>query len=155
MKAITVRQPWAQAIATGAKTVENRTRLYAYRGPFAIHAGTGWSDRGAADDRIAQWHGQRQGFSIPCHPMPLEELFPTGVIVAVADLVDVHPDGGCCRPWGESSYVEAGGRDRRQITHMVLEGVMQLTEPVPARGWLGLWDVPAELAVAIARGVAA
>lgn len=140
MKALTVRQPWAQAIASGAKLVENRTALWTYRGPLAIHAGTGWSDRGAADDRVAAWHGDRLGIAVPCHPMPLEELFPTGVVVAVCRLVDVHPDGGCCRPWGESAYAEAGGRVRTVVTHLVLEDVERIEVPVPARGRVGLWE---------------
>jgi hypothetical protein len=38
MKAITVRQPWAELIASGAKRVENRTWRTRYRGPLLIHA---------------------------------------------------------------------------------------------------------------------
>ena len=40
MKVLSVRQPWAHAIVSGEKDVENRTRnvVGAWRGPIAIHA---------------------------------------------------------------------------------------------------------------------
>ncbi|MEU0468957.1 ASCH domain-containing protein [Amycolatopsis sp. NPDC006131] len=38
MKAITVRQPWAWAIAKGYKPIENRTWSTDHRGLIAIHA---------------------------------------------------------------------------------------------------------------------
>jgi hypothetical protein len=38
MKCITVREPWAELIASGSKTVENRTWRTHYRGPLLIHA---------------------------------------------------------------------------------------------------------------------
>jgi hypothetical protein len=39
MKALTIRQPWAWAILSGCKTVENRSYPTSYRGPLLIHAG--------------------------------------------------------------------------------------------------------------------
>jgi hypothetical protein len=45
MKALTVQQPWAWAIFHG-KDIENRTQLWTYRGPLAIHAGARWSELG-------------------------------------------------------------------------------------------------------------
>ena len=39
MKAITICQPYAELIASGAKRVENRTWATSYRGELAIHAG--------------------------------------------------------------------------------------------------------------------
>jgi ASCH domain-containing protein len=39
MKALTVRQPWAELIVSGCKDVENRSRRTFHRGPLAIHAG--------------------------------------------------------------------------------------------------------------------
>ena len=49
MKAITVRQPWAQLIVTGRKTIETRPRPTSYRGRVAIHAGK------VTDPRFTQW----------------------------------------------------------------------------------------------------
>lgn len=36
---LTVQAPWAQMIATGDKTIENRRWRTAYRGPLVIHSG--------------------------------------------------------------------------------------------------------------------
>ncbi len=38
MKAISLWQPWASAIANGVKTIETRSWSTNYRGPIAIHA---------------------------------------------------------------------------------------------------------------------
>ena len=42
VRAITIRQPWADAVATGAKLRENRGARFpaGYRGPILVHAGT-------------------------------------------------------------------------------------------------------------------
>lgn len=149
MRVITVRQPWAWAIASGAKTIENRTRGTTYRGLLAIHASKGWSDRGAASPLIRHLHGQRLGLNVDVTPMPLAELFPTGAVIALAQLVDSHPDTGCCRPWGESTYEEAGGRTRTALHHLVLDSICALAEPIPARGALGLWTPDEDLHLAI------
>jgi ASCH domain-containing protein len=38
MKIISIRQPWASLIVSGAKDVENRTWPTRYRGPVLVHA---------------------------------------------------------------------------------------------------------------------
>lgn len=145
LRAITVRQPWAWAIEIGAKLVENRSRLTPYRGPLAIHAGQQFSARGKYDRRVwAEVNRWREAHPDPMLPgsLPWER---TGVIVAVANLVDAHSDESCCRPWGESSYDEAVGGRRLAVAHLVLEDVRALPEPVPCRGMLGLWRPPPEV----------
>lgn len=137
LRAITVRQPWAWAIAHGGKTIENRSQPTRYRGPVLIHAGAGWSDRGERDPRVRDLLVTRAGTPAT-----------RSAVIAVAQLVDCHPDAGCCRPWGESEYTEAGGRTRTAIHHLVLEDVAPLAQPVPARGQLGLWRPSPEVAAA-------
>lgn len=135
-RGLTVRQPWAWCIAHGGKHVENRSRPVSHRGPLLIHAGKGWSQRGATDPRVtAAWGGRQPSWVV-------------GAVLAVADLVDVHPDGDCCRPWGESTYLNSDGRT---ITcwHYFLEDVRPLREPVPAIGRLGLWRPDPELVAAV------
>lgn len=142
MKALTVQQPWAWAIFNG-KRIENRTQLWSYRGPLAIHAGGRWSDRGERDDRVraaARYAGMRSF----CADLD-RDAFEFGAILGVVDLVDCHPDAGCCKPWGESAYVEHGGRERRRITHLILENPRPLAEPIPCKGALGLWTPPADI----------
>lgn len=141
VKCLTVQQPWAWAIVLGGKTIENRTQLWSYRGPLAIHAGARWSERGGESDlihaAIAETTGGTGGVPIGC--------FIRGAILGVVELVDCHLDAGCCKPWGESAYVEHGGRERRHITHLVLENPRVLAEPIPCRGALGLWTPPADV----------
>lgn len=138
MKAITVRQPWAWAIASGEKLVENRSRGTTYRGPLAIHAGAAWSVRGEQDPRVK---------ALPV----VRPWSPTtrSAVIAVAELVDSHPDAQCCRPWGESEYSEAGGRTIATVHHLVLEDVRPLAVPLAAGGALGLWTVPDRIATAL------
>ena len=142
LKALTVMQPWAWAIMKVGKNIENRTPAWKYRGPLAIHAGGRWSERGGASPLI-------RGAWSDTSERPLNRgLFVCGAIIGTVELVDVHPDAGCCRPWGESAYVEHvkhSGRDRRQIMHLVLEQPRLLPEPIPCRGALGLWTPPAHV----------
>jgi len=168
-RAITVKQPWAWAIAHGGKTVENRSRGTRHRGLLLIHAGLAWSDRGAHDVRVTTAGVSKWPVSVPRRddtrpPGESREAIAAalartglkpefysgggwsrGAVIAVAQLVDSHPDAGCCRPWGESSYTEAGGRTRTDVHHLVLEHVDALVTPVPASGALGLWRPDAQL----------
>ena len=153
VRALTVCPPWSWAIAVDhpeAKRVENRSFGTKYRGPLVIHAGLRWSERGARDGRVlALWrsvHPRTSArLSAGCDPC----LMHPGHVVAIAQLVDVHEDTGCCRPWGESEYQASDGSTKRRIFHWVLEDVRQV-EPLPARGRLGLWTPDPELLEALA-----
>lgn len=93
MKAISLWQPWASAVALGSKRIETRPWRTKYRGPILIHAaqrknkselicyGCYWNWQGALwpfikDDRRRQ---------------PLYKNLPFGALVAVAELVDCRP----------------------------------------------------------------
>lgn len=143
LRGLTVRQPWAWAIAAGGKDVENRTWTTRWRGRLLIHAGTALDEWGHHEQRVlAAWqalHGR------PLDYRTLAQL-PRAAVVATADLVDVHPaSGACClSPWGQrwqDDTAERGG-----IHHWVLADVHQLPEPIPARGRQGLWHPTPELA---------
>jgi hypothetical protein len=128
MKALTVQQPYAWAIFNG-KLVENRTQLWSYRGPLAIHAGHRWSERGAVSDLVRDaWRRNPDNTAVPAERISPWH-FAAGAIIGLVDLVDCHPDDGCCKPWGESAYVEHGGRERRRITHLILENPRRLPYP--------------------------
>ncbi|MCT7372666.1 ASCH domain-containing protein [Mycolicibacterium llatzerense] len=154
IRALTVQQPWAWAIVNGDKQTENRTQAWAYRGPLLIHAGTRWSGRGGNSPLIREAftvtnHGYKGG-NVPewlFNAAAAESIPGTamGAIIGIVDLVAAHPDAGCCRPWGESSYTEHGGHERRTITHLVLENARALPEPIACRGALGLWKPPPDI----------
>lgn len=84
-RALSVRRPWANLLFRG-KNIENRSWPTRYRGRLLVHAGQGWNARG--QDLAAQ-----VGITV-------QEDEPGGYL-GVAELVDVHLDLGCCRPWGE------------------------------------------------------
>lgn len=143
MRAITVQQPWADVIARGVKDVENRKASPTWRGWFGVHAGTRWSDRGAADPRIVRAY---EGWRWWKEPGVLDSTgFIRGAIIAVAHLDDAHPDcGGQCgaADWSEASYEEYGGGRVVSVHHLVLGDVVALERPVYCRGSLPLgWRV--------------
>lgn len=120
MKALSVRQPFAELIALGHKPIEVRSRRTSYRGPLVICSGAAWHADGV---RLYGERGVR------------------GVTVCVVELVDCRPveptdtDEACLpmemlRP-RDFAWVLA--RPRR-------------VEPVAIKGRLGLFDVPNEIA---------
>lgn len=82
-KAITIRQPWAQLIATGHKTVENRKKRTHYRGQILICS----SAKVTLEDWLS-WcdFSEDRALSYPLegHPKDLK----AGFVLAVADLAD-------------------------------------------------------------------
>lgn len=133
LRALTIYQPWAWAIAAGMKDVENRPGpLWRYRGPLAIHAGKVGDVNGWTDPRIRAAiasHGQ-------CGPIPA--LFEARMaVLAVADLIDVHRmDVDCCTSVWRQTH---GG------VHLVLGNVRALPEPVPCKGAQGMWFLPEDV----------
>lgn len=165
MKCLTVKEPWASAIRAGRKVIENRTTGalgWSYRGLLGIHASAGWSPRGAEDARVREWW---HGAGWEARPPLDATMFSQTVrrVIAVVDLVDVHLDADCCRPWGESEFVDAHGITRRGVVHLVFENIRPLDEPIFAKGRLGLWwptrpveaSIERELMVAGKGGTAA
>lgn len=133
LRALTIRQPWADAIVhgkqpNGPKRVENRTRPTKHRGVILIHAGV-------AGDRQAVLDGIRPGPDV------------RGAIIGVARLAACHIAEGCCRPWGWTT-------PKPYTWHWVLEGVHALPEPIPARGQLGLWRPGPDVLAAVEKPVA-
>lgn len=123
MKALTVMQPWAWAIANGLKTIENRSKPTKHRGPLLIHAGLGLSYMHLFDNRLEEW-----GVTFP----PLEAL-SFGYLMAVVDLVD-------CKPLAE---VEG---ERFAVGPWCW--ILANARPLPlvrAVGKLGLWNYEGEL----------
>lgn len=126
MRALTVKQPWAAAIAHGEKCTENRSKPIPPKHlgtTILIHAGVAEDDNALPADMVRQW---------PRH---------FSAIVAVATLASCHQDTGCCRPWGFPD-----------TWHWVLEGVRALPHPPrPVRGQLGLWTVDDDVLAAVQR----
>ncbi len=118
MKALSVKQPWANMIAAGKKTIETRTWSTKYRGPLLIVSSRSPS------------------------------IEPVGCALAVADLVDCRPMiqsdevRACCKVY-PNAYAWVL-RDIRAITPFQVKGRLGLYEvKMPATGsrWLGRTDL--------------
>lgn len=145
LRALTVKQPWADAIIDGHKPVENRSAGFpmGYRGVLLIHAGKAWSDRGAHDPRmlaaypdeghLSRGHTMRHAGPRGRYP------FAFGMVIGSVEVVDIHPALDCCAPWGEGSYEETGGKVVTNVTHLILERPVRWQRPIAMRGALGLW----------------
>jgi hypothetical protein len=159
MRALTLRRPWAGAIAHLGKRVENRCHL-AFRGAvgerIAIHAGKTHVGSDVA------WHARRIARGEDAEPtVPgyhTADLDAQGIVctalvrgwVAEHDDGEVRYDGDVTEadalatlldPWwcGPVGYL--------------LTDVRVLATPVPCRGAQGLWRVPADVeALVLARG---
>lgn len=150
LRALTVQQPWAWAIAAGKKPVENRTWPTSHRGEIAIHAGK-TLDRAALADRDRRsplvqaiaWHTRLW--------VPPEYVL--GAVIAVAEVTGCHHSAKCdlgrptpgkgvadrmCSPWAVYGQF-----------HIELARPRPLAEPVPCRGMLGLWRLPEEVEKAV------
>jgi hypothetical protein len=142
VKALTIQQPYASAVALGPKRVENRTRKTYHRGPLAIHAGLAvdW----LATDRA--WAAAGLAPYVPRAPRRAwTASLWLGAVIAVADVAGCHwhsdcrePNtrGGTCRSMWCSEWAAAGQ------WHWVLDNVRPLPEPVHCKGALGLWTLP-------------
>ncbi|MCW2903452.1 MAG: hypothetical protein JWO67_5717 [Streptosporangiaceae bacterium] len=124
MQAISVRQPWAWAIARGHSTLSNEDLPAVYRGPLLIHASMR-VDLKSSDSVLMHAAGWDPG----------DPLAALGAVIAVAELTDVcgstfQGDGTCgCGPWAEP-----------RAYHWRLAGVRPLPRPVFTLGRPGLWE---------------
>jgi hypothetical protein len=126
MKALSFRQPWAELILQGRKTLDLRTYTTHYRGPLAVHASQ------TIERQACLQHGLD-----PDH-------LATGGLVGVVELVDVVP-------LTETEYAERraehlGGRSFREGMYgWVLRDPQRLHKAVPARGRMSLFNVDLDL----------
>lgn len=127
MKALSIQQPWAEAILSGVKAVENRRWGTHYRGPLIVHAGQTYDHQGAA------WMAEhRPRFAA------VAGSGGRGAFLGVVELLHVWPPGeGPLDPW----------RDRRQFGWK-LGRVAMFARPLPGRGQLSLFDPPAPVLAA-------
>lgn len=120
IRALTIRQPWAGAIAYADKRVENRTWPTGHRGAVLIHSSK-------TIDRAANRHA-------PMVAIVRGLQMDLGAVIAVARITDCHQDDGECTPWSASGH-----------HHLVLDGVTALPLPIPWKGALGFWTPPTAL----------
>lgn len=145
LQALTVYQPWAQALALGIKSIETRSWPTRHRGLLAIHAGSYIfpGNKYCQDllDNIKDIGGD-------IAPLAGISDWPRGAIIAVGRLVD------CLEMVKAPSMNEAGwGVFGTGRYGWVLDDAIQLPSPIITPGKQGLWRVDDGHAHAIARQV--
>lgn len=121
-KALSIRQPWAWAVAAGFKTIENRhwnrlTPGYGYRGAFALHASLGMT---MAEYDAAYAYMKERGVICPePHDLVRGAIIGTAVVSgAVKKSTNVWFMG----PYG-----------------LLIDGATMLDQPIPCSGALGFF----------------
>lgn len=162
MKALSLWQPWASAIAIGSKRIETRSWSTNYRGPLLIHAAkrkniselihlhSCWNWQGAM--RGIGWSWARDAMDRDMAAMPF------GAIVAICTLDDVRPTDSFTQAELDKPQRAPGattdGYDwtERQMGNYalgrfgwVLACIQPLEKPIPFTGHQGLFNVPDEL----------
>jgi activating signal cointegrator 1 len=115
MKVLSIKQPWADLIADGIKTIEVRSWTTHYRGPLLVVS----TARAERNEYAQLW------------PEPERER--NSIAVCVVELVDVRPG----RP---SDKRAAGGFDPSGYFSWVLANPRKV-RPIAWKGALGLRDV--------------
>lgn len=135
MRALTVRQPYADAIAHRAKPVENRTRPLPskYAGvPILLHAAKDPHATNITAADIAELTGADTTRRTDTRSAILAQIRFRGSHLS-------SDDTWCCRPWGQVPT-----RIQPVVWHWEIDQVTLLDQPVPATGALGFWTVPDE-----------
>lgn len=148
MKALTIWQPWASLIATGAKRIETRGWATGYRGPLAIHAATRWTREQRELVLEEPFRSRLPADEDQAEPgqcaLPLEAARAwnpsLGRYLAIAELEDCVPTQELRREISEEEY--AFGNFEHGRYGWVLSDVRRLWLPIEGRGQQGLWDVP-------------
>jgi hypothetical protein len=121
MKALSIKQPWAQLVIMGAKDVENRNRSTNFRGRFAVHVSLKRVDYEDVDiDAIPR--GLREPVK-----WAWEYNASAGRVIGTVELVDCIRDSNSI--WAIDNY-----------WHWVLRDPRLYSRSKPAKGKLGLWE---------------
>lgn len=133
MKALSLWQPWATLIAIGVKQYETRSWATPYRGPLLIHAARRFQLEERQTCLISPFREclQKAGYK-STYDLPL------GAYIAVAYLIEIVPTRAIRNNLSGQESAFGNYADGRYAWK--LERVQALPEPIPARGYQGLWN---------------
>ena len=123
MKALSIRQPWADLIIQGKKTLELRNWSVNHRGPLAIHASQ------TVDEPACRAHGIN-----PRH-------VSAGVVIGVVDLVDIIPLDEAIFETHQQEHLSTG-IFKPPLYGWQISGPKILEKPIPFTGRMGLFNIP-------------
>lgn len=133
IKALSLWQPWADAIRVGAKTIETRSWPTCHRGWLAIHAAKRKIDR------------SNQGFvEFAEHWVGDLSKLDFGAVICVVRLSDCRPSEGLREEINEDEELWGNYDDRRWGWLLGDGPVIDVNPAIPVRGFQGLfdWDAP-------------
>lgn len=138
MKALSLWQPWASAIALGHKRIETRHWSTSYRGPIAIHAAKRWTAE------------EREFASVERALGRLPDRLPLGAVVATARLIGIRRTEDLELTIGPIEKLYGNYGPRR--FGWMLDDIRPLLEPFPCVGRQGLFevDIPDDILIAAA-----
>ena len=144
-RCLSIRQPWAWAIVSGRKPVENRSWATPYRGRIAIHASQASVPSG---DR---WHGISHLFDEPrseivqnCRKSCIVGSVEVWDCVYCSEIDFGEPaDGKATLPESAYDWCDTG-------VVWLLRNPIQYAKPIPAGGKLNLWKLDYTLKQAVA-----
>jgi len=139
MKALSLTQPWATAMAIGLKEWETRSWPTSFRGRMAIHAAKGFP--GWAKEFAAEAHRYHSGF-----PREVSE-FPLGAVVCVGEIVECRRTNELRGDLSQTEQAWGDYADGRFAFKFNLERM--LWPSIPAKGALGFWKMTDELGTAV------
>lgn len=142
MKAITIKQPWAQLVVDGIKDIENRTWPTKFRGRVLVHAGATPVKFVALGDILSQ-----QQFGVLKGNIDSFIGNHLGAIIGSVEIVDCVIDHQSV--WAEKSYfnvtsnplpLEEENEQDYIVYNWILANPIKFDNPIPAKGKLSFWE---------------
>jgi len=141
MKALSCTQPWAQLIVAGWKKFETRSWDTGHRGLLAIHASKGFP-------KLARELCYKEPF-LDALGLYWAETAPLGSIIGVVQLKRAEPTIVTLQRGPLSAQDKQFGNWGKGRYAWTLSNPVKLTDPIPVKGMLRLWTLPAEIEVQV------
>lgn len=143
MKALSIKQPYAQLIAEGIKDIENRTFRTTFRGTIYIHASGKWHDRLKYNLLFNKWQwldlvnkNSKTKFNLYRYlEVNVEtDRLPVSAIIGQVDIIDCVQDH-------KSIWAEHSKAGEKPIWNWVLANAILYERPIlNVKGKLSFWE---------------
>lgn len=141
MKALTLTQPWASLVMCNAKFFETRSWSTNYRGPLLIHSALKFPKN--AQELCA--HEPFCSGLINNRPKSL----PLGSLLCVVELQEIYlTQHAVSHGIVQGPELQFGNYEPGRFAWK-LRWLGRLSEPIPCKGALGLWNVSPEIAASV------
>lgn len=143
MRALSLSQPWASVVVHGPKRIENRALQLMTSATRLIGETIGLHAAKSYDPGIAVEQARRE------LGLPPEGKLPRGVMLGVARIAEVLIFGEVRTKIAAGAIAADQERWAFGPLCILLEDVRPLASPIPCRGMLGFWHLPADVEAAV------